>query len=321
MSAPEVSVVVATYQRADRLPRLIAALEAQTLDRDRFEVVIVDNGSTDETATVLAQLCGDATIDLRTVRVPVNQGPGRGRNFGWRVAAGEVIAFTDDDCAPAPCWLEEGLRALGEWAGVVGRTDPDPAFEHRRGPFSRTQKVRSATYMPTCNVFYRREDLEAVGGFDDAVRAKGGEDTDLAWRIADLLGADFTFADDAVVLHDISRSDYRIALREAATWVDLPLVVARHPRRARPLLAHGVFWKSTHLPALLVVAAGVGVATTRRPWWLLATWPWINLRLRKVPVTRSRPRRIALAPQVLLIDLVEVSTMVRGSIRHGTFVL
>src|SRR5207253_637370 len=94
MATMRAAVVVSTFNRAHYLPELIACLDAQTL-RD-FEVVIVDNGSTDETPT----------LGLATLRLDVNRGPGGGRNAGVAASSAPIIVITDDDCLPSPTWLE-----------------------------------------------------------------------------------------------------------------------------------------------------------------------------------------------------------------------
>jgi GT2 family glycosyltransferase len=325
-SAPEISVVCSTYQRAHRLPGFFAALEAQTFDRDRFEVVVVDNGSTDDTREVLEKVAANSPLNLRVVSLHANRGAGGGRNAGWQAARAPIVAFTDDDCAPAPGWLATGYAVLtqSDAAVVVGRTEPNPAQLHNKGAFSRTQRVTEVSgkrYFQTCNIFYRRDDLVAVGGFDERFATKGGEDTDLGWRVLDHGGRDVAFASDALVLHDVTVGSFRAALREAATWRDIPLVTARHPRRARKLLHHRLFWKPTHqymIPALGCVALAV---LLRRPWPLVGVIPWINFRYRKWPIVPTGAGRIGYLPHAFLIDAVEVATMVRGSIRNRVLVL
>src|SRR5688500_4083543 len=135
--APEISVAISTYQRREFLPSLIASLERQTLAPDRFEVVIADNGTTDGSAELLAELAATSPLDIRVVRNEENRGPAPGRNLAWRAARAPLVAFTDDDCEPTPGWLEEGLRALGTGHVVgVGKTEPNPAQWVIHGPFS-----------------------------------------------------------------------------------------------------------------------------------------------------------------------------------------
>jgi GT2 family glycosyltransferase len=322
-TAPEVSVVCSTYRRAGRLPGLVAALEAQTLDPSRFEVVIVDNGTTDDTAAALERLAATTTIDLRVVRVDVNRGPSRGRNAGWQAARAPLIAFTDDDCIPTPEWLEAGMRAVeahGRPVVVVGRTKPNPDQAANRGPFSRTQDIRNAKHLQTCNIFYSRQDLADVGGLDEKIAAKGGEYTDLGWRVLDR-GRDAVFAEDAVVFHDVSTSSFRAAVKEAVTWVDVPRVAAIHPKRARAMQRYGIFWKPSH-PSCLLALVGLTMALfPGRRWAVLAVGPWMRFRLRRSPIGKGRRQAVQYLPHAFVLDALEISTMVRGSIKHRTLVL
>ena len=144
MSAiPEVSVVFATHDRAERVAMLIESLRRQTIDRSRFEVIAVDDGSRDHTPRVLAEAAERGDLDLRVMRRETAEGPASARNQGWRGARAPLIAFTDDDCVASPGWLEAGLAALKAEPGcfVQGRTDPSPDEVHLLGPFSRTLRV------------------------------------------------------------------------------------------------------------------------------------------------------------------------------------
>jgi glycosyltransferase involved in cell wall biosynthesis len=318
----EVSVVVATYRRAPLLPRLVAALEEQSLAPERFEVVVCDNGSDDDTSAVLAGLAGRSPLRLRVVRTAVNRGPAAGRELAWRAAEAPVLAFTDDDCQPEPGWLAAGLaemRARGR-AVVVGRTVPDPEQEHLLVDFSRTQRVDDARFAQTCNVFYRRADLEASGGFDPGFETPGGEDTDLALRV-EALGSPRVHAPAAVVRHDVRPSSLRATLRETLRWYDIPRVYAKHPHARRESLHRRLFWKPSHPPVLLL-AAGVGIALARRrPGPLLLAVPWIRFRTVVWPVSGGPRRRWAMLPGALAVDALEVAVMARGSLRNRTVVL
>jgi len=322
MSRPAVSVVVSTYQRSAKLGALVSALSDQTLPAEDFEVLIVDDGSTDGSWEVLQELAVDTPFELRPIRLEVNGGPAGGRNAGWRAASAPIIAFTDDDCVPTVDWLSSGLRAMQvEGRFVVGRTTPNPAQAAHRGPFSRTMEVLDNTFMQTCNIFYFRRDLEEVGGFDArSIRAKGGEDTDLGWRLCDL-GREAVFDADVHVLHDISASSFVAALREATAFVDIPRVKVVHPKRTKARLYGGIFWKQSHALALVATAGLIATAVLRRPGALVIALPWAQYRFRRAPLGEGREQRLALLPCAFLIDLVEISTMVRGSIRHRTLML
>jgi GT2 family glycosyltransferase len=320
MAAPRVSVAVSTYQRADRLPRLIAGLEAQTMPAEEFEVVVVDDGSTDDTAAVLDRLASSSSLRLRVLRSGANRGPAAGRNLAWRLATAPVVAFIDDDCAPAPDWLAAGVKAIDGGAGaVVGRTIPNPNQQELLDqPFARSVDVSTVRFFEACNIFYRRADLEATGGFDEAFAFPAGEDTDLGLRVTES-GAVAAFAPDAVVHHDVSPATWADTVRDTRRWVDVPRVVARHPHARRELLHARWFWKRSH-PLAILGAAGI-VMSRRQPLALLLVLPWVRYRTRVAPLCAGPRRRWLVLPLGFAVDLAEVAVMVRGSIRHGALVL
>jgi len=316
---PAVSVVISTYQRSHLLPRLVAALEAQTLPHDRFEVVIADDGSTDDTTDVLRQLEAATPLRLRTLRMDVNRGPSIGRNAAWRTASGPVVAFTDDDAIPTPGWLAAGLAALGDADVAVGQTTFPPEDESLAGrPFTRVLEVHDARFFQTCNVFYRRSYLEAVGGFDESLESPSAEDTELALRVCER-GGRATFAGDALVHHPVRPPSYWLTVRETLRWTGIPAVVARYPITRRTLLHWRLFWKPSH-PLALLALAGILIGTTR-PLGFVLTLPWVHHRLLVSPPCAGPRRRLLALLAVLPIDLLEVFTMLRGSLRHGALVL
>src|SRR3954471_10163797 len=202
MPAPvEISVVVPTHNRAGRLRTTLDALAGQTLDASRFEVIVVDDGSRDETPAVLAEAVGAGALPLRVLTNPLAGGPARARNRGWREATAPIIAFTDDDCRPTERWLETLLTTIAgrEDQVVQGRTEPDPLEADALGPFSKTLQINGPSpHFETCNIAYPKPLLERLGGFDEGYPAPAGEDSDLGARATDT-GAVPVFAADALV--------------------------------------------------------------------------------------------------------------------------
>ena len=113
--APRVSVVVPHYNDLERLDRCLAALSAQTMPRDQYEIIVADNNSPVGLAAVEAVVAGRARIT-----VAMTPGAGPARNAGAEVASGEILAFTDSDCVPEPQWLEQGVAALGHEGDFIG---------------------------------------------------------------------------------------------------------------------------------------------------------------------------------------------------------
>ena len=167
------------------------------------------------------------------------------------------MAFTDDDCRPEPGWLEAGLRAHRTSPGsiVQGRTRPEPADEPILDrPHSRSIRVDSlGPFFQTCNVFYPRELLERVGGFDERIPTPSSEDADLALR-ALASGAGAVFAEDALVNHEVVVRSLAEAVRFSTRWRTLPALVSRHPEIRPAFTWHGWVWRETHARLLTAIS-------------------------------------------------------------------
>jgi GT2 family glycosyltransferase len=311
---PAVSVVVATRNRHRRLERLLVGLRAQTLPPDRYELIVVADGADADTLEVLAAAGGREQFSLRVVHHQLARGPGAARNAGWRVARAPLVAFTDDDCVPVPGWLTAGLDAHCEDGFVQGRTAPDPSELEQTGLLSRTVSVDGlGPQYETCNIFYPRQLLETLGGFDEGYGlTPGGEDTDLAWRAIEG-GFSAAFAPDALVFHAVEELGLRGTLRVAGRWSATMRVFRDHPQ-ARSMLYRRWFWNVWHYllwRSLLALAA---------PRWLRRM-----ILARHMLELRKRARRAGAdtgaVPFLLLHDLVECWAVTRGAVRYRTLVL
>lgn len=314
------SVVAATRNRAGRLEALLRSLREQTLDPGRFEVVVVDDGSSDETPAVLEAERERGVLRLRAIHRERAEGPASARNAGWRAARAPLIAFIDDDCEATPGWLEAGLRALNDGNGcfVQGRTDPNPGELHLLGPFSRTLQVTSlGPWFQTCNVWYPVELLERLGGFDaETFTVPGGEDADLAWR-AIRSGAEPVFVPEAQVYHAVNRLGPAGKLRVAWRWSETMRLFARYPELRERVLVHGLFWKGSHY---LLARALVARLLPRR-WVLLRAWLARPYMLHLIDRGRIEGGGLLLAPYYALHDVVELGAAIRGALRYRTPVL
>jgi GT2 family glycosyltransferase len=303
----------------------VAALEAQQ-SAPRFEVVVVDDGSTDNTWAVLSHLSARTSLDLHAVRLTRNGGPAAARNVGWRSTHAEVIAFTDDDCSPEPGWIASLVAGTTAADIAQGRTIPDPDQASNAGPFSRSLSVQSETgFYQTCNIAYRRRVLESTGGFAEEFQFPAGEDTDLAWR-AITAGATVTFLDDAVVRHDVRPSNVSVAIRDSWRWQSVALAVSRHPELRR-LFPSPYIWRRSHqYAAIALVGIGVAVGARSRSGRLLGAVgliaPYIRYRTTIDPLPELGPKRRWLSlPASLAVDSAELAACLVGSAKHRTFVL
>lgn len=320
----QVSVVVATHNRAALLGRLLDALRAQSLSHEAFEVVVVDDASTDGTRGVLEEAVARGDLDVRVIHRSRSEGPGAARNEGWLAARAPLVAFTDDDCAPTPGWLAAGLAACAAAPGAVvqGKVAPDPAQAHLLGPFSRSLRVeRLDGWFPTANVFYPRALLEELGGFDAGTfTGPGGEDTDLAWR-AIRAGAPTAFCEDALVHHVVHLGGPVERLRNAIRWSETMAVFARYPELRKSNLVRGIFWKPQHYHLTRTLLA---LALPRPLRWIAVYFAYrygVLLWQRAHQQGDGSGGGPAYMPYFALYDLLETATAARGAVRYRTLVL
>lgn len=316
---PEVSVVMATRDRRAMLERALGCLAAQ--EGSRFEVVVVDDASTDDTVAYLREVEASSEGLVRVVTRARSGGPAAARNSGWRIARGEWVAFTDDDCEADGEWLAEALRtARATGADIVqGRTIPNPT--HPRTTWRRTVHVpRFSHKYQTCNLVVRKELLERLEGFDETY-AFAGEDADLGWRAREM-GATAEFSERALVLHALRPQSLVENLRSRSTWAELAQFYRRHPAARSELLFARVFYRRSHVTIIGGVVVGVA-AGVRVGWWApgaLVSGYVLNSarRSRSIGSWRMRLQRAAAHP---LVTAWEIVAFARASIRHRTLVL
>jgi GT2 family glycosyltransferase len=244
-----ISAVVCTHNRAEKLANCLAHLADQTLDRSSYEVVVVDDGSTDATPEVAERYA------TRVIRNEHSLGPAAGRNAGARASSATIVAFTDDDCVPDREWLRELLETFGDpevlAAGgkiVPLRTDhfllryyeansplahnpnlptSNDGVRKRFGAYLRSSfrlkslpdTQESLLTVASANMAIRRSAYDLVGGFDERFRV-GGEDDDLCLRLHHLRpGATLRYRPQAVIAHDYDTS-IRDALRRSRAYGD-----------------------------------------------------------------------------------------------------
>jgi hypothetical protein len=286
-----VTVVVPTVDRVDLLRRCLGGLSGA-------RVLVVHDGH----AGVAALL---AELDVPSLVIG-DRGVSAKRNAGWKAAGTPLVAFTDDDCEPAPGWVGALAAAAADADLVAGPVRPHPQ-DVAEGRWARTVTAEQPGFYPGCNLLVRKELLEKVDGFDESLH--GGEDTDLAWRVREA-GGRAAWADEGLVWHAVRPVTFPEQLRSLPRWAGLPLVVRRHPQ-LRALAHRRWFWKSTHPVALLAI---LGVIASPFRWWTLAA---------VLPLLVSRVRRNGPVGgmQHAVNDVAETLVMVAGSVRHRALLL
>ncbi|NPA90603.1 MAG: exopolysaccharide biosynthesis polyprenyl glycosylphosphotransferase [Chloroflexi bacterium] len=196
------SVIIPAYNAEDTLEETLKALNRQTVPRDRYEIIVVDDGSTDNTARIAAQYAD------KVLEQP-NQGPAAARNAGVAVASGDIVLFTDADCAPIPEWIER-MTAPFEDPDVVGtkgayltrQKAPMARFvqQEYEDRYDRMKRFKYIDFIDTYSAAYRRDVFLSNGGFDTVFPVASVEDQEFSFRLAQK-GYKMLFVPEARVYH------------------------------------------------------------------------------------------------------------------------
>lgn len=328
--APSVSIVVPTYNRAMQVAGTLRSLIAQDYPAGRLEIVVVDNGSTDNTVEVVHEIQVCSPFPVRCVREDKRGAPAA-RNRGLAEATGEIVGFIDSDCRPPQSWVRNAVKEMRPGIGVVSgpvrpviNPDRPPHFFHHQ-----TNHQQANMLFPTANVFYRRDVIAQLGGFDERYGALPwgiavfGDDTDLAWRVK-RAGYGSVFTREAPVDHEASSVRMKAWLLEPVRMQALASLVAKIPE-----LRSELWWNcfvDEHAPSFyLAIVALIGSALTRKPALLALVLPWLWIIRGWAEPDVWPPKRWWHIPvKYALVSerfAVQSAALISGSIRYRTLVL
>jgi GT2 family glycosyltransferase len=282
---PEVSVVVPTCGRPALLERCLAALGRQSLPRDAYEIIVVE--------------------DLK------REGPAAARNRGWRRARAPVVAFTDDDTVPDADWLRAGLepfRLEPRTDAVCGRVimplPPQPTDYERDA-----QGLERAEFV-TANCFLRRALLERLGGFDARFPLAWREDSDLHFRLLEA-GARIVREPRAVVVHPVRPAPWGVSLAQQRKAMFDALLFKKHPRLYLERIGPRLRWDYYAIVVSLLLAFWFPAFAFL---WLGLTAAFVFRRLRGT--TLSMPHVAEMLVTSALIPPLALYWRLRGALRY-----
>lgn len=288
------SIIIPTFNGARRIRPCLESLLRQR-DGRTIEILVVDDGSKDNTAEVVKSYSGVRLLSQK------NAGPAAARNFGAREASGDLILFTDDDCEPAAGWLNAMLAPFSdaEVVGVKGayRTRQKPLvarfvqaeYEDR---YRLMTRIRDIDFIDTYSAAFRRSRFLEMGGYDTDFPVACAEDIELSYRMS-AKGWKMRFAPQAIVYHQHPDSLVRYLKKKFKFAFWRVLAVRKNPRKAV---------KDSHTPQLMKLqllfapafVAGLGFDVFFRPAllasavmacaFLLSTLPFASRTATKDPV-------------------------------------
>lgn len=316
-----VSIVVPTRGRPQLLNRCIASLILQRFDPARFEIIVVDDGPSDDTREVVsgwAAHTADTGPQVTYIPSMGPHGPAAARNHGWRAARGAIIAFTDDDTIARADWLNNGVRAFEDGVdAVTGRlvmplsgtpTDYELDAKH----------LETAEFV-TANCFCRKRVLEDLGGFDERFLFAWREDSDLYFRLIDYR-ARIVHEAKAVMMHPIRPAGWGVSLKQVKKVQFDALLYKKHPTlyrrkiRAKPRWDFYITVGALLLWAVAALAGAGGLAALGAVVWFGMTARFCLLRLKNT--SKSPGHIFEMALTSILIPPLAVFWRAVGAMRY-----
>lgn len=228
----KVSIIVPTYKRPVLLKRCIEALGSQDFPRDEYEIIIVTDGLDEDTNNMMGQSgLFDFFENIFCYSLPFKKGPAAARNAGWRIAKGQLILFTDDDCIPDFNWIKNFYNAFEFYGNsaialtgkvVVPLSSAPTDFELN------TSNLETAEFV-TANCACTKTSLEMVNGFDEDFTMAWREDSDLEFKF---LKEDIPIKkiEEAVVIHPARKAPWGVSLKEQRKSMFNALLFKKHPQ-------------------------------------------------------------------------------------------
>jgi glycosyltransferase involved in cell wall biosynthesis len=329
---PLVSVIIPTRNRVRLLEEVIRSLWIQTLPPSAYEIIVIDNCSTDGTPEMMQRLAAEAPCRLVYRKLEENRGPAAARNLAAHLAGADILAFTDSDCRAHPEWLARAVAAFQESpkialvSGAVVDKPGQPVkfFSLRNGAGP------DENYMyPACNVFYRRDAFLELGCFDESayfydIRNSPIEctDTDFAWKLQGA-GYGHRYVPEAIIYHEVARTTPLNWLLYHIRILVIPELVRRHPGMRAKVLHAGIFY-SDHNAFFYLAVLGCVLG-------LLVHWAFLALAIPYVVwaatvaggrITFMRiPRILARILCFAMMHVVVSGSLIYGSARSRTLVL
>ena len=242
-SPKKISVIIPCYNASGYLSECLKALKRQSVDRDRYEIIVVDDGSSDDTFQVAEPVCDKC---IRTV----NRGPAAARNTGVNKSSGALILFTDADCIPQPDWIEKMIAPFDDpdIVGVKGayRTQQtrlvarfvQAEYEVK---YARMAKQPFIDFIDTYSAGFRRTVFQELGGFDERYPGASVEDQEFSFRVAEA-GHKMVFVPDAIVTHRHAETLGHYFRKKMNIGYWKTMVLKRHPTK---------MVRDSHTPQLL----------------------------------------------------------------------
>ncbi|WMW23232.1 glycosyltransferase [Methanolobus mangrovi] len=326
MNKIEVTIVVPTFNRANSISDTIESLCNQTYPHEKYEIIISDDSTTDETYKLVNQLIQEKDNNIRYIHAnSITKGPANARNVGIENASGKLIGFTDDDCIVSNDWVKKAVDVFDmstkDISGLYGKVTTIGNCKSRYR-ISREVSVENddGSYV-TPNVFYKKDVLLDVGCFD--VTQRYLEDIELGWRVENV--GEILFCPSLKVNHKIlclSIKDYISRLKVIEYWV---MMHSKHPNH----IGKGkyIHKRMQSMRPLYIVSSFIAILSliySAHYAYLIVGMTLLLYSFQYVffdQKVQKYPKRLLKFPVVYIVDLMKLYYSTKGSIKYKYFMM
>jgi glycosyltransferase involved in cell wall biosynthesis len=317
-----ITVVIPTYNRSTLLIKCIKALEAQTLPKSDFEVIVVSDGKDALTEGALQPWLKHSSLNLRFFSTPSRQGPAGARNLGWRNATHPIVAFTDDDCIPSANWLEslQPHFEYKEFLAVTGKTRV-PLPENPSDFAINLAHLETADFI-TANCACTKAALEKVEGFDERYKMAWREDSDLEFKFLSNQ-IPIVLAKDAEVVHPVRTAPWGVSIKEQKKGLYDALLFKKFPSLYREKIQATPLWDNyliTILTLGLFITIGSGSSYAVLIFATLLAYKFVCLILLRLKrVNKSAVYVSEMITTSMIIPFLSVYWRIYGAVKYRVF--
>lgn len=327
MDKMDISIVVPTFNRPDSLNNTLESLCKQTYPKDKYEIIICDDSTTDETMNLVNKFIQKNENNIRYIKAnSTTKGPANARNIGIKASLAPIVGFTDDDCIVSENWIENANQIFqncgDQICGLYGKVTTIGDCKKNRFSISRKVCVQNddGSYV-TPNVFYKKDTLLKVGCFD--VTQRYLEDIELGWRVESI--GKILFCPSVKVQHQmlcISIKEYISRLRVIEYWV---MMYSKHPyhikkdrffyKRIQTKKSIYIFFSAMALVTFFYSKSLFSIAVVLMTYYYLLQYVIIDNKFKKYP------NRLLKFPMEFIVDLIRFYYSIKGCIKYRFFVI
>jgi GT2 family glycosyltransferase len=320
----KISVVIPTYCRPLLLMECLKSLAKQKFERDDFEVIVISDEPDHLTKQLVVSWKHTGLLDIVYVPLATKRGPAAARNMGWKLAAGTLVAFTDDDTLPDPLWLQTIWDAYQQeeliaYSGRVIVPVPEKPTDYEWN-IAQLERARFITANCVCSW----KALELIQVFDERFELAWREDSDLEFRLLQEQ-IPIRHLHDAIVVHPVREASWGVSLREQRKSMFNALLYKKFPHLYRNYIKQHPIWSyyAMILCCLVLLAAllsnAAALALTALAIWVLLLAGFIWKRL--LHTSHAWPHVMEVIITSVLIPFLSVYWNLYGAVRYRVLYL